>query len=981
LEGRLNDDGSFIALNNKNSTCDPYMPIPVRVLYRKGGSHSVASLIGQFHSVSESNIGTYSYDGAGNVAIDIRAHGTSSYPRIVGSATYTVDSTGKVEIFDFILTTGPVMDPCFKWEGRLNDDGGFIALNNKNSTCEPYGPMPLRVHYRVFDGDRDGMPDWWEATQSLNPFSDDSSLDPDVDGLNNLEEYQNDTNPNNPDSDGDGLTDADEVNIHGTNPNNPDSDDDTINDDVDACPNDPDNDIDEDGICEDLDNCPGGQNPPVANWTDIYGDEHMNTQPDYDLDLIGDFCDPDDDNDYHLDVSDNCPLTYNPGQENLDADGLGNVCDPDADNDGFNSYEYGGDDCDDMDDLVNPGAGNCLAVIPAPEKGPGERDSDSDNIRNSRDNCPNDPNTDQADGDSDNIGDVCDTCPDDPNNDVDGDGICGDIDSCPNDPNLGTDADGDGIDDACDPVPVDSDADGYFSVATGGDDCDDTDPTVNPGATEIPANGVDDDCDPATLDSTADYHIDFQMAGYDTWLPSDGNVATVNVDVKDSSGATVTPDSPGITYTVTSVTTYGGKFTNDPSTSTANDFFFDERNDVLTLTSNDFGGSITVHAEAYVTDAGGTRYLAQSDFTLPKDSDGDGVPDAHEIALNGNLSTLTSASADDDGDGLTILEEFRGFKWGPPMVVIPGSLTGTFQTTAYVPQGDAGHFRTHPGRKDFFVKVDNYEFNVGNPDTGYDAPCDCPFALGTAFHNAGVDVHAVSVDNLPSFMTGGIASWERNIDAATITNNLTGTYSTSDGHIRKRGIRDWEWSTKGFSGIGDSITYGGGTKTYQLPLDNYFGEYPYIDSTAILGSSAILDPVDGAFVEDQNDNGTNDRRKGKLESEAAGDVNVLEGDLLILPIDYTHHHTALDVDHDGRVELPVINDPNDPSTDATGNTYPNEYTRAQVLKHTITHELGHAVGMSHNSCSTCLMYEWSTNWSRDDNFSGDEQSQSSYHNN
>ena len=42
--------------------------------------------------------------------------------------------------------------------------------------------------------------------------------DPDRDGLTNLEEYQNGTDPHNPDTDGDGLSDGDEVNRYHTNP-------------------------------------------------------------------------------------------------------------------------------------------------------------------------------------------------------------------------------------------------------------------------------------------------------------------------------------------------------------------------------------------------------------------------------------------------------------------------------------------------------------------------------------------------------------------------------------------------------------------------------------------------------------------------------------------------------------------------------------------------------------------------------------------
>ncbi len=79
----------------------------------------------------------------------------------------------------------------------------------------------------------DGIPDDWKVAHGLDPNDPYCALeDPDNDGLTNLEEYQNGTDPHNPDTDGDGLSDGDEVHLYHTNPLLWDTDGDGISDGV-----------------------------------------------------------------------------------------------------------------------------------------------------------------------------------------------------------------------------------------------------------------------------------------------------------------------------------------------------------------------------------------------------------------------------------------------------------------------------------------------------------------------------------------------------------------------------------------------------------------------------------------------------------------------------------------------------------------------------------------------------------------------------
>ena len=329
----------------------------------------------------------------------------------------------------------------------------------------------------------------------------------------------------------------------------------------------------------------------------------------------------DSDSDGREDNNDNCPMDANADQADNDGDDLGDVCDGDDDNDGV------------LDELDCAPLDASIAVTIGDVCNDGDPNTTDDKI-NSNCECVG---TDSADRDGDGVANASDNCPDDSNQDQvdtdnDGEGDVCDVDD-----------DGDGVMDAVDCFPLDSTR--SFKV---GDVCDDgnanttgdriNDNCICAGQGDSDGDGITDALDNCPGMPNAD-QADTDQDGIgnvcDNDLDGDGVSNDVDCDPNDANIAT----KPGDTC-------------DDDNAETSNDIIRDD------CTCQGLGSDTDNDG---VDDAVDNCPLIanqdQIDFdndglgnSCDQDNDNDGVPDATDCNPFDSLLTFSIGDMCDDGN-------------------------------------------------------------------------------------------------------------------------------------------------------------------------------------------------------------------------------------------------------------------------------------------------------------------------------------------
>ncbi|MGJ8725027.1 MAG: sulfatase-like hydrolase/transferase [Roseibacillus sp.] len=155
-----------------------------------------------------------------------------------GTLTLTSPSPFKDSTFNFTGTSSGTLaltnlspsEVNAQWLDHILVNGAPAIATGPSQTIQIFADGSVGTLVTLYEGfidlDGDQMNDAWEQA-NFGDLSRDGDEDFDDDGLTDLLEFQNNTQPKNPDSDNDLLTDGEEINLYQTDPLDSDSDDDS----------------------------------------------------------------------------------------------------------------------------------------------------------------------------------------------------------------------------------------------------------------------------------------------------------------------------------------------------------------------------------------------------------------------------------------------------------------------------------------------------------------------------------------------------------------------------------------------------------------------------------------------------------------------------------------------------------------------------------------------------------------------------------